>query len=70
MKEKQKERYLEIFRLFREYSDCISNVTFWGTADDHTWKDNFPVAGRKDWPLLFDEKQDSKPALDDIIQEA
>ena len=70
MQRKQQKRYREIFRLFREYSDCISNVTFWGAADDHTWKDDFPVEGRKDWPLLFDEKQDPKPALVDIINEA
>ncbi|MFW6007487.1 MAG: endo-1,4-beta-xylanase [Halanaerobiales bacterium] len=70
MRKKQEQRYIDIFRIFREYSKHISNVTFWGTADDHTWKDNFPVKGRKDWPLLFDEDHNPKPALLEIINEA
>ncbi|MFW6007477.1 MAG: endo-1,4-beta-xylanase [Halanaerobiales bacterium] len=70
MKEKQKQRYIEIFELFKEYRENINNVTFWGTADDYTWKDNFPVKNRKDWPLLFDEKHNPKPAVKQIIKQA
>ncbi len=53
----------KIFELFRKYKDVISNVTFWGIADDMTWKDNFPVSNRKDWPLLFNTKHDPKQAF-------
>ncbi|KAA9005335.1 endo-1,4-beta-xylanase [Paenibacillus spiritus] len=52
----QRQRYEEIFGLFREYADVIDSVTFWGVADDYTWLDYFPVRGRKNWPFLFDEK--------------
>lgn len=52
--EKQAERYRQIFDLFRRYRGVITGVTVWGPADDRTWRDNFPVRGRKDWPLLFD----------------
>jgi endo-1,4-beta-xylanase len=61
--EKQAERYREIFDLFRRYRGIITGVTVWGPADDRTWKDNFPVQGRKDWPLLFDENHRLKPVL-------
>jgi endo-1,4-beta-xylanase len=53
----QEERYEQLFALLREYRDVISCVTFWGVADDYTWLDNFPVRGRKNWPLLFDDNQ-------------
>ena len=68
MLEKQAERYESVFALFREYSDVITNVTLWGAADDVTWLHNFPVRGRKNWPLLFDMDHNPKPAFDSIMQ--
>ncbi|MDG5472393.1 endo-1,4-beta-xylanase [Jeotgalibacillus sp. ET6] len=59
MAQQQIERYHQFFECFREYSDVISSVTFWGVADNYTWLDDFPVQGRKNWPLLFD--QDLQP---------
>jgi endo-1,4-beta-xylanase len=63
----QQERFEGIFRIFREYRDVISGVTFWGVADDHTWLDDFPVKGRKDWPLLFDIHRNPKKALAGVL---
>jgi endo-1,4-beta-xylanase len=60
---RQAERYRQIFELFRRYRGVITGVTLWGPADDRTWKDNFPVRGRKDWPLLFDENHRLKTVL-------
>jgi endo-1,4-beta-xylanase len=54
MTEKVIETYETAFGIFREYKDIIKSVTTWGVADDCTWLDNFPVRGRKNWPLLFD----------------
>lgn len=68
MLEKQAERYESVFALFREYSDVITNVTLWGAADDVAWLHNFPVRGRKNWPLLFDMDHNPKPAFDSIMQ--
>jgi endo-1,4-beta-xylanase len=58
------ERYFQAFRNFR---DAITGITFWGLADDYTWLDNFPVAGRKNYPLLFGENLDPKPAYFEVI---
>jgi endo-1,4-beta-xylanase len=63
MIELQRQRYEDIFRLFRSYKDVITSVTFWGAADDHTWLDHFPVRNRKNWPLLFDERHAPKPCF-------
>lgn len=68
MVDKLTERYDEIFTLFREYSEVVTNVTLWGAADDATWLDGFPVRGRKNWPLLFDVNHDPKPALKKIME--
>jgi endo-1,4-beta-xylanase len=55
----QTEVYKMCFELFRKHKDAISGVTFWNISDRHSWLDNFPVRGRKDYPLLFDK--DLKP---------
>jgi endo-1,4-beta-xylanase len=55
------------FQAFRNFRDAITGITFWGLADDYTWLDNFPVAGRKNYPLLFDENLDPKPAYFEVI---
>lgn len=60
--ERQAEVYGQAFEVFKQYSGLLTHVTTWGVADDATWLDNFPVRGRKDWPLLFDESHQPKPA--------
>lgn len=59
--------YKKYFAEFRAFKDDVTGVTFWGLADDHTWLDNFPVQGRKNYPLLFDTNMDPKPAYFEII---
>ncbi|MNP51052.1 Endo-1,4-beta-xylanase [compost metagenome] len=65
--ELQAERYEAMFALLKEYRDVISSVTFWGAADDYTWLDGFPVRGRKNWPFLFDEQHNPKPAYHQLL---
>jgi endo-1,4-beta-xylanase len=66
LKAKQAERYAAFFELFRKHADVISNVTFWGIADDNTWLSEFD-SGRKDFPLLFDVNHAPKPAFDRVM---
>lgn len=65
---KQAERYEEFFAVFREYSDVIDSITFWGIADDYTWLDDFPVRGRKNWPFVFSETHEPKDSFWKIVQ--
>lgn len=67
MLQKQAEFYGKAFEIFREYSSVIEGVTLWGVSDRYTWKDDFPVNGKKDWPLLFDEKGREKAAFKSIM---
>jgi endo-1,4-beta-xylanase len=61
-------RYMEFFRLFDKHHDKISRVTFWGVADQHSWKNNWPVRGRTDYTLLFDRQFQPKAVVKDIIE--
>lgn len=63
-------RYLDFFKLFLEHSDVISRVTLWGVNDGNSWKNNWPVRGRTDYPLLFDRQNQAKPAVGKIIEMA
>lgn len=65
---KQMESYKMIFELFRKYKDHISSVTFWNISDRHSWLDNFPVRGRKDYPLLFDKDLKPKKAYWEVVR--
>lgn len=56
------DRYVEFFKLFLKYRDDIERVTLWGTADAESWKNNFPVRGRTNYPLLFDRDYRKKSA--------
>jgi endo-1,4-beta-xylanase len=40
----------------------VKRVTFWGLHDGVSWKNNFPVRGRTNYPLLFDRELLPKPA--------
>jgi endo-1,4-beta-xylanase len=59
---KQIEKYEMIFRVFRDYRHIITGVTFWNVSDKSSWLDNFPVKGRKNYPLLFDQNLKPKKA--------
>lgn len=64
------QRYLDFFRLFLKHKDVISRVTLWGVGDRNSWKNNWPVWGRTDYPLLFDRNYQAKPVVQKIIEEA
>lgn len=61
------ERYREIFETYVKHQDKITRVTFWGVTDGDSWKNNWPVRGRTNYPLLFDRNGDPKPAYHAIV---
>lgn len=56
--------YRDIFNLFKQEAKegNLGMVVLWGTADDDSWLDDFPVKGRPNAPLLFDRRLQAKPA--------
>ncbi|RNC65539.1 endo-1,4-beta-xylanase [Proteiniphilum sp. X52] len=64
------EKMVAYFTLFLDQSDKISRVTMWGVTDRDSWKNDFPMRGRTDYPLLFDRKYQPKPIVRDIMDAA
>lgn len=60
-------RYEDIFKLFLKHKDKISRVTFWGVNDGQTWLNDWPIKGRRNYPLLFDRKFNPKKAYFNLI---
>ena len=63
---KQGYLYRDFFQAFRQLKGKISSVTFWVTADDHTWLSTFPIT-RLDMPLLFDQQLLAKDAYWGVV---
>lgn len=59
----------EFFTIFEKHSDIVTRVTAWGVSDGDSWKNDFPVRGRKDYPLLFDRDYQPKKFVKDMIDE-
>lgn len=62
----QADFYQKLFQVYKKYSHVINNITFWGLKDDYSWLRGFPVR-RNNWPLLFDENYEPKPAFWAIV---
>lgn len=54
--------------LFIKHADVISRVTAWGISDGDSWKNGFPIKGRKDYPLLFDRDYQPKPFVKELLE--
>lgn len=66
--QQQLEKYKLSFELFRKYKKHITGVTFWNISERYSWLDNFPVRGRKDYPLLFDKDLKPKKAYWEVVK--
>lgn len=67
LEQKQMDKYAEVFRIFRENKKVITGVTFWNISDRYTWLDQYPVRGRKNFPLLFDQNLQPKKAYWSVV---
>jgi endo-1,4-beta-xylanase len=63
-------RYAALFGVYLKHRDAVTRVTFWGVTDGDSWKNNFPVRGRTNYPLLFDRAGKPMPAFDAVMQAA
>lgn len=63
------QRMKDFFHLFLKHADKITRVTAWGVSDGESWKNNFPVKGRTEYPLLFDRNYEPKPFVQELLKE-
>jgi endo-1,4-beta-xylanase len=60
-------RYAELFHLFYKMRDKIARVTLWGIHDGMSWKNDYPIPRRTNYPLLWNRQQQAKPALKAVL---
>jgi len=68
LEQQQADKYKMLFATFRKYKQFITGVTFWNVSDRNTWLDNYPVNGRKNYPLLFDINLKPKKAFWEVVE--
>jgi len=56
-----------MFELFLKYNVVVDRLAVLGLNDAGTWLNGFPIRVRKDYPVLFDRKNNSKSVVDDMI---
>lgn len=62
-------RYADLFSVYHRHRDSITRITFWGVRDSDSWKNNWPVQGRTNYPLLFDSDGKPKPAFHAVVNQ-
>lgn len=67
LEQQQVKKYSDVFRVFRDFRESITSVTFWNISDRYSWLDFYPVRGRKNYPLLFDNKLQRKKAYNEVV---
>jgi endo-1,4-beta-xylanase len=63
-------RWAELFRVYSSHCGVVTRVTLWGVSDKDSWKNDWPIRGRTNFPLLFDRNGQAKPALAAVIEAA
>lgn len=61
-------RYAELFGIFYKRRDKIARVTLWGVHDGMNWKNDYPIPGRTNYPLLWNRQREPKPALSAVLK--
>ncbi|MDR0749839.1 MAG: endo-1,4-beta-xylanase [Tannerellaceae bacterium] len=60
-------RMSAFLRLFIKHAGVITRVTAWGVSDGDSWKNDWPVKGRRDYALLFDRNYQPKPFIKELL---
>lgn len=69
--EKQAEQdkfMVKLFNIYKKHAKDITRITFWGVTDGDSWKNDFPIHGRTDYPLPFGRDFKAKPWVAKIVK--
>jgi endo-1,4-beta-xylanase len=62
------DRYAELMGIFYAKRDKIDRVTVWGLHDGMSWKNDYPIPGRTNYPLLYRRDKTPRPAFDAVMK--
>ena len=68
VEQEQIQKLRMIFEVLQSNREHIDRVTFWGVSDLYSWKNDFPVSSRTDYPLLFDRDMRPKALYDALVR--
>jgi endo-1,4-beta-xylanase len=68
VQEKLAKRYADLFGIYLRHRKSVTRVTLWGLDDGTSWLNNFPIRGRKNYPLLIDRDHNPKPAFFTLLK--
>lgn len=68
IEQQQIDTYKSLFEIFMKHSDKINRVTTWGVTDGDSWKNDWPVGGRTNYPLLFNREGEAKEVVRELIE--
>ena len=63
-------RWADLFHIYSSHCGVVTRVTLWGVSDKDSWKNDWPIRGRTNFPLLFDRNSEAKPAVAAVIEVA
>lgn len=61
------DRWEEVMRTLYNRRDKLSRVTFWGLHDGISWKNDYPIPNRRNYPLLFNRDLSQKSAFQRVV---
>lgn len=64
----QAKRFVELFKIFLKKSEKIHRVTTWGIHDGMSWKNDYPIDKRINYPLLWNRDKTPKLALYELLK--
>ncbi len=60
--------WLDFYKMLLNYKDDITRVNFWCLNDGNSWRNDFPIKGRKDYATLFDRNNNPKSTVAKLIE--
>jgi endo-1,4-beta-xylanase len=62
------QRYMEFFKIYQRHRNQIGRINLWGVSDADSWLNDWPIAGRTNYPLLFDRNYQPKAIVQKIVK--
>ncbi len=64
----QDAHFRDLFTVFLRHRSVMGRVTFWNLNDGSSWKNNWPMRGRTDYPVIFDRQNQPKSAFHALVE--
>lgn len=60
--------WIDFYKMLIKNADMITRVNFWCLNDGNSWRNDFPIRGRKDYATLFDRNNNPKSTIAKLIK--